>query len=143
MILLVVDGEPAPQGSKKFFGGRPVEVSKKVKPWRNAVVSAVIDAGHDTLHIDGPVTVSVLFYFKRPDSHYGSRKGEKYLKDTAPVFRATTPDLDKMLRSTFDGLTDSGAIADDKYIVGVQAEKRYSRDGWQGAIIAIEQETQK
>ena len=54
MIEFVVHGMPAPQGSKKFVGlsksgrGLLVESSKKVKPWRQDVVAAAIEARGST-----------------------------------------------------------------------------------------------
>lgn len=64
---IIVHGIPAPQGSKRHLGnGVMVEMSKKVKPWREAVKWAAIEAGVKTIH--GPVRLSVEFFFQRPKS---------------------------------------------------------------------------
>ena len=68
---------PAPQGSKKFVGndrfGRPrmVESSKRLKPWRDAIADAVVDAitnSGDSSRFDSAVEVSAVFYVPRPKS---------------------------------------------------------------------------
>lgn len=127
--MIRVYGTPAPQGSKQAYvrGKRAVlvEVSRKVKPWREAVVAAAQASG---LSYGGIVAVHVIFYMPRPKSHYGSRKGQPYLKDTAPSYPSGKPDIDKLLRSTFDALTTSGIIEDDSRIVEVFARKLYERE---------------
>jgi Holliday junction resolvase RusA-like endonuclease len=90
-----------------------MEMSKRVAPWRSAVVNAARQAievsGHDDTWqpLDGPLAVRMIFTLRKPAS--------------APKRRRTwpdrTPDLSKLARSTEDALTDAGAIADDARIV--------------------------
>ena len=139
--MIRVYGEPAPQGSKRAYvrGGRAVlvESSAKVKPWRQNVVAAVLDAEPGVRH-DTAVCVRVQFIMARPKHHFGSRKGQPYLLPGAPRHVEKRPDLDKMLRSTFDGLTDSGLISDDSIIAVIHAEKRYADPGEPpGAVIHV------
>ena len=140
-----VHGTPAPQGSKKAFvrGGRAllVDASSKTKPWREAVVSAAIDAGAADLQMDGPLFASCIFWFKRPKSHYRTGKNAHLLRDDAPEYVTTTPDIDKVLRSTYDGLTQAGVIADDRFIVAEITTMRYMREGgFTGAGIYVTQD---
>lgn len=134
---LQVHGTPAPQGSKirTRYGMR--EASAGLMPWREAIVSEIIRLGWSDYHLSGPLQVEVVFSHKRLASHYGTRKGERYIKADAPKWMASTPDIDKCLRSTFDALTQSGLIEDDKMIVAVQAFQRYSNDGFVGATIIV------
>lgn len=107
-------GLPAPQGSKRHVGGgRMVESSKNVRPWREAVKFAVLEANKARLKFHAPVRVEIEFYFARPKS----RK-----KD---VHHCTAPDLDKLCRSTLDALTDSGIIVDDSLVADLRASKFY------------------
>ena len=107
-------GLPAPQGSKKHMGrGVLVEQSKRVKPWREAVKWAVIEANPARLKFHAPVSVQIVFYFARPKS----RKND--------VHHCTSPDLDKLCRSTLDALTDSGIIVDDSLVAELRASKFY------------------
>ncbi|NBQ37506.1 MAG: RusA family crossover junction endodeoxyribonuclease [Synechococcus sp.] len=139
-----VYGTPAPQGSKSAFvrGGRAVlvEQSKKVKPWRAAVRDAAVQAGL-TPTVE-PVAARITFVMPRPKAHFGSKAGQPYLKPSAPVFVTTTPDLDKLIRSTLDGLTESGVIGDDRQVVVLHSQKRYAQPGEApGALVHLEDVT--
>lgn len=111
MIAFEVYGMPGPQGSKRHVGGgRMIESSQKVKPWREAVKWAAREAmaesyGWDAM--DGPLVAVMVFTLPKPKS--------------APKTRQTwpdrKPDLSKLLRSTEDALVDAGLIQDDARIV--------------------------
>lgn len=136
MISFRVYGVPAPQGSKRHVGGgRMIESSKKVGPWRAAVIAAAISArlAGGPHEIAGAVSVDITFYRARPGSHYNSKK---QLKPHAPDYPNTTPDLDKLVRSTFDALTDSGVITDDARVVELYATKVFT-EKTAGADIVI------
>ena len=125
--------EPAPQGSKRHVGnGRMIEASTKVKPWRFAVSQAALESDYELT--DRPVMVQITFMFSRPKSHYNS-KGE--LKKTAPFYKSTKPDLDKLCRSTLDGITNV-LIKDDSQVVNLMCCKVYANEGeLPGALITI------
>jgi len=134
-VRLRVYGTPGPQGSKRHVGGgRMVESSKKVGPWREAVCSAAQLAGVEGMRLDGPLLVRVEFMLARPRKHYTT----KGLRPDAPTFVTTTPDLDKCLRSTLDGLVQAGVIVDDKLVAAGGQHKRYANEGeTPGAIVEI------
>lgn len=139
MISLRVYGSAAPQGSKVRTKWGMREASEKVKPWREAIVGQAIRDGIDNVRLTGPVSVRVTFLFPRTKAHYGVKKGQPYLRDNAPTYKTTAPDLDKLQRSTGDGLVQAGVLADDDSIVRWHAEKRYCNDGESpGAIIVID-----
>lgn len=110
---LRVHGAPAPQGSKRAFHHKAtgniqmLEMSKKVKPWREAVRGNAEDTRGDTPPLDGPLRVDMVFTLRKPAS--------------APKRRRTwpdrTPDLSKLARSTEDALTQAGVWADDARVV--------------------------
>lgn len=118
-ITITVYGLPAPQGSKRHVGnGVMVESSAKVKPWREAVKHAALEAMAGQPPMDGPLCLDVVFTLPRPKS--------------APKKRTHpdgTPDLSKLIRSTEDALTDAGVWADDARVVRVLASKLYAGDG--------------
>ena len=127
-LNLTVFGVPAPQGSKRHVGGGIlVESSKKVKPWREAVKWAVVEAGNPS--IDGAVFVQLEFYLPRPKGHYGTGRNAGTIKPSSPERPAVRPDIDKLTRSTLDGLTDAGVIVDDSRIVSMWLGKHYADDG--------------
>lgn len=116
-------GLPAPQGSKKIIQGKYqkfpslVESSKKVKPWRMAVAAAAQNAiaGTDFEMIDGPVSLTIVFFMPGPKSPKWKMAGG--LPDRRP-------DLDKLARSTLDAM--SGRIyKDDACVVDLSLYKRY------------------
>jgi crossover junction endodeoxyribonuclease RusA len=114
-----VMGTPAPQGSKRHVGrGILVESSKKVAPWREAVKWEAIRVHGGKPPLEGPLYVSVHFYVRPP----------KKLKNGQQPITRTNGDIDKLLRSTFDALVDSGMIRDDSQIVCVTARKEFASD---------------
>lgn len=133
MKFNVLGIEPAPQGSKRHVGnGRMVEASVKVKPWRYAVSQAALELKEAMT--DRPVFIQITFLFNRPKSHYNS-KGQ--LKPVAPLYKSTKPDLDKLVRSTLDALTNV-LIKDDSQVVNLICCKQYANEGeLPGALINI------
>lgn len=128
-----VFGTPAPQGSKRHVGGgRMVESSKKVAPWRTDVVWAWRNSGlaEGWSAIMHPILLDVTFSLKRPVS------APKRI--TRP---AKYPDLSKLIRSTEDAMTTAGVYADDALIVECRARKVFagSAEGLHvpGAVIEI------
>lgn len=134
MTLFTVEGlSPAPQGSKRHVGGgRMIESSAKVKPWREAVRQEALATGAPMT--DQPVFVRLMFTFIRPKGHLNA-KG--LLKPSAPIDHSKRPDLDKLCRSTLDGLT--GALfADDSQVAFMVASKEYASPGQrEGATIEV------
>ena len=118
MFSFFVDGIPAPQGSKNGFvkSGRVVmvESSKKVKPWREAVARETELAMNRHMQImwTEPLEVSLVFYLPKP-------------KTVTREFPSVKPDLDKLIRSTFDGMTTGGLYVDDALVIAVTATKLY------------------
>lgn len=141
MLTIDVVGTPAPQGSKRGFvtkNGRVAmtESSTKVKPWRQDVKAAAIEATDREL--TGPLNVIVIFYLRRPQVHYGTGRNVGVLKSWVPMYVDKKPDLDKLLRSTLDGLKEAGVYRDDAQVARVVGIKRYATDRPPGARIRIE-----
>lgn len=135
-IRLQVFGIPAPQGSKRHVGGgRMIEASKKVKPWREAIAEQAYRSNLTDIALDGALMMRVSFYLPRPKGH----SGVKGLRLSAPRWPFRVPDLDKLLRSTNDALTQAGVIADDARLVVIHAQKVYADDRASGADIYITQ----
>jgi crossover junction endodeoxyribonuclease RusA len=129
-VIIWVAGIPAPQGSKRHVGGgRMVEVSRAVGPWREAVRAETQDVMEGNPPLTGPVKAVVDFRLPRPKS------APKNVR-----LPAKRPDLDKLCRAVLDGITAGGAIADDSQVVVLYALKRFAEDGYPvGARISIEE----
>lgn len=140
-VVLWVKGTPAPQGSKTLMRGRLIESSKRVRPWRDAIVQAVRENGHRVLfgeHV--PVEVTVMFLLARPRTHYGTGRMAAALRGDAPRYPTAKQrdDTDKLCRSTLDGLAEAGVLDDDSQVVTLTARKRYAGHGQDpGARIRI------
>lgn len=129
-VFVEVLGLPAAQGSKRHVGGgRMIEQSKNVAPWRESVTHAACGAiAEDRIFfpITAPVAVHVTFWFPRPKLHYRTGRRSDELRENAPYWHAKTPDIDKTLRSTLDALTLSGIWRDDAQVVHADAQKVYA-----------------
>lgn len=112
--MVTVTGRPAPQGSKRAgAAGQLREASVYLPAWRAAVKRAVYEAyrdagiGPEALPLlRGPIAVAVTFRLP------AGRRAD------AP------PDLDKLLRATWDALTAARTWEDDGRVVSVRAGKR-------------------
>src|SRR3954465_6213554 len=107
-----VHGTPQQQGPKTAFviKGRGImkdAKEKALKPWRANVKKAAGEAWGDKPLLLGPVYVIAVFYFTRPKSHYGTGSKAFKIKNSAPTFKQSTPDLDKLQRAIGDALTDT------------------------------------
>ena len=113
VFRLFVPGKPAAQGSKRHVGGgRMVEQSKAVAPWRTTVAWHAAQA-YTQAPQEGQLTVGLVFVMPRPAS--------TPKRSTPPAVKR--PDLDKLQRAIFDAL--SGVIwRDDSQVTYVAAAKR-------------------
>jgi Holliday junction resolvase RusA-like endonuclease len=132
-----VVGRPAPQGSKVSLGrGRFKESSKYLDAWRNDVRNAAGKAFGEAL-VAGPLLTDMVFMFSRPKCHHISSNLSRPLKDGAPFWHTSTPDCDKLQRSTNDALT--GIIwEDDSQVCATLSQKIYAEpETPSGAIIHV------
>ncbi len=142
-VLIRVTGIPGAQGSKRVtrYGGL-IEASTRVAPWRQDIRFAALRAFKQN-PIEGPVSISLEFIFKRPKSHFGTGRNARTLKPSAPKYLTSKGcgDIDKLCRSTLDGLSMSSGgsvLNDDSQVVSLSAEKRYVQGNeHQGAYISI------
>lgn len=148
-MTIIVHGDPAPQGSKKFVGvtksgkGLLVESSKNVKPWRERISWAALEVlgktgsflGTEfTQPFKGPVSCRIIFTMKKPKTCKKSRK-----------YPDGSPDVDKLARAVFDSLTQAGVWEDDGRVVRLEALKVFPDShehalNVPGAVIFVESE---
>ena len=126
----MVEGRPAPQGSKRHVGkGRFVEASKYLPAWRKAVTVAAEEAvqreGWATTA--GPVRLEIVFYLDRPSSISASKR----------PWPIKPPDIDKLVRGVCDALTDAQVWEDDGQVVQLCADKHYDDTRTAGCDIRV------
>jgi Holliday junction resolvase RusA-like endonuclease len=126
--IFYIEGIPIPQGSKtaKVVNGRVVmwESNKKLKAWRDLVTLQVRNNMLEQYSEFACIKIGLTFEFVRPKS---SKRKMPNVK----------PDLDKLTRAVFDGLTKSGIYHDDAQVVSLRARKTYVTAGG-GCSIMIE-----
>lgn len=116
LVAYTVEGNPAPQGSKRHVGnGRMIEASKRLKPWRDAVIAATADMASKIEQLEGPLSVKLEFRIPRP----------KTVTRRYPITRSSG-DLDKLIRAVLDGITIGALIQDDSQVISIRSSKRYS-----------------
>lgn len=124
-LRVVVHASAAPQGSKRHVGrGIMVESCKRVKPFRQDVKFAALEARPDDWKMDGPFSIYVLFHFVRPKSHF---TGKGKLKASAPLYPTgrNVGDIEKLLRAVHDALSEV-LFTDDSQVVDCYASKLYA-----------------
>jgi Holliday junction resolvase RusA-like endonuclease len=98
--------------------------------WKMLVAMAFKAEYHGKI-VTEPVSVTATFYFKTP---------KKLIKSVefTDVPHTSKPDIDNVLKSTLDALTDIGAWADDSQVFSVTAHKWYGEEcNKPGAFISI------
>ena len=73
-LVVTVYGKPVTQGSKtRTRWGMRDDNGERLRPWREAVKTAALDALAGAPRLEGPVDVDVVFTFDRPKSAPKSR----------------------------------------------------------------------
>ena len=129
-----VGGIPRPQGSKSVSRtGHLYESSKGLKTWR-ATVTMTAKAWRakqwgsrsHALGLDGaPLEAALSFHLPQPKRTRFQRR---------PAGR---PDLDKLCRAVFDGLTVAQIIVDDARIVRLTATKEWAPQAQAGCLVRL------
>lgn len=118
VIEFRVYGRPASKGSFQAFGHggfRPDD--RELAYWQDNVREAVarLMAEPGAVRLVGcAVAFEATWYIFRPMAHHGDE-----------LYSAEKPDLDKLERAVFDGITKGGAWRDDKQVARNVTEKRY------------------
>jgi Holliday junction resolvase RusA-like endonuclease len=86
----------------------------------------------DSRPLLGPVSLEVEFRpAARPQAHWlpaGIRRAARVLRLDAPLWHASTPDIDKLCRAVMDALT-SVVWIDDRQVARLVASKRWPDEG--------------
>lgn len=152
-IRFEVIGIPQPGGSKRAFPirtgrfkvdkrGKPQEIIRvavtddnpKAKSWK----SQVIDKAREEFPyppLFGPLQVTMYFYVPYRKQDYGTGKNANTIKDSAPLYPISKPDVLKLVRSTEDALT--GILwNDDAQVCALRVVKQYRETP--GVVIEID-----
>ena len=127
-MTLVIHGKPAPQPRVRAYrrgDHAGVYTPDSAAAWKSQVTLAAIP--HRGRFATGPLQLYVEFYLPRPQAH----KNDDYV--------VVKPDLDNLLKSTMDALSNAGVWHDDAQVAAVVMSKRYEGANQSiGAVIRLE-----
>lgn len=96
----------------------------------------------DGVKFEGPVSLIIRTYFKRPKSHFRGKSHE--LKEDAPMYKSSKPDADNVAKAIMDALTSLGIWNDDAQVSIVRVVKFWGmKNGKHGAEIHVSELTSK
>lgn len=73
----------------------------------------------------GPIRLKATFFLPRPKSHYGTGRNSGKLKESAPYYHTSKPDLDNLLKFYKDCCNEI-VWRDDSQVNVIQGLKRYA-----------------
>ena len=121
----------------KQFVNNYTPAKAPVYTWKERIIATALLNKFD-LPINEPIAIDIVFYFKRPKSHYVANKLEKGLKKSAPKYMTKKPDKDNLDKAVYDALTYINYIYDDKLVCAGETIKYYAESEEQiGADIKI------
>ena len=143
-ITFKVSGNPKGQPRARAFykpglGVRMYDAGT-AEGWKGLI--AVAAREHLPLEpLQGPIQVSITFFFERPKSHYRTGKHAGELRPDAPLWHTSKPDRDNLEKAVLDCLTTIGMWKDDCQVCDGMIRKRFDKTGWMVvSITAINQE---
>jgi Holliday junction resolvase RusA-like endonuclease len=130
-VSFEVLGEPQPLGRHRMAGKHMYNPSSKLqKEFLKSCKSLLPQSP-----LTGPLEASIMFYFKRPQNHFRSRKFTHEKKAGAPKWHFQRKDLDNCVKFVLDAL-NGVAYEDDSQIASINCSKLYS-DTFPSTIVRI------
>ena len=125
MIKLSILGEPKAQ--KRH---RHVKMGNFVRQYDPSASDkgdflSVIQTNAPKEPFNEPLAVSISFYFSRPKSHFRTGKNSDLLKDNAPIWHTSKPDVDNLAKFVMDSMNKI-YWKDDSIISSIWVTKNYS-----------------
>lgn len=115
-------------GSSLAYGSTK-EGGERIAEWMDEVKRAARRA-YQGGPVEGPVAVEMVFFRKRPDNQCGTGRNAGTVKDWAPRYPITYPDVLKLARGVEDAMTGT-VYADDAQIVEERTLKLFAAPGTQ------------
>ncbi len=138
-ITFYAQGEPKGQPRPRAFGrGKMIRVYDPgtAEGWKNQI--AVAAKEHiPASPLAGPLYVRLEFYFPRPRGHYRSGKFANTLKESAPAYQTSKPDIDNAIKAVLDALTILRFWNDDSQVCDTRCRKLYDDGRGPGCIVTI------
>ena len=122
-IVFVVFGEPIPLSRHMMSNNRMYNPSAKSQ-------KQFLDCCKEYLPeqpFEGPLEISIIFYFTRPKKHFKTGKNAGILRQDAPTWHTSRKDIDNLIKFVLDSL-NSKAYVDDKQVASISSRKYYTDD---------------
>lgn len=141
MMTLVIPGHPEPQPrakARRCGGFVRMYTPDTADAWKSAVRAEARKA--PWRYPKGvPVWLRITFVLARPQAHFRRRKGIVELRDDAPPFVVTKPDIDNLTKAVMDAMGPGpdwrGLWDDDCQVAHLEAVKLYGPDC--GAVVEV------
>lgn len=91
--------------------------------------------------LTGPIRIAVSFVMPRPNSHYRTGAKADHLKDSAPRWHTSKPDMDNLFKGLKDALKGVAWGDDSQVALYGESNKRYvtGRDEAPHTVLVIEE----
>jgi Holliday junction resolvase RusA-like endonuclease len=110
------NGKPLVKNGRAVVVARDSNDSKSLTYMQEVRTCAAVAMEQQSFKVmTRPIELSLIFWFKRPQSHYGSGANANVVKSSSPKHHAQSPDLAKLVRCLEDALTGI-AWQDDKQV---------------------------
>lgn len=120
MRSITIDGKPQPKERPKVYNGHAITPTR-TRQYEDRI-KALWRAKYREDPYEGDVRITIFFYLPIPTSWSKKKREEAEHGKIRPNVR---PDVDNLVKIVLDGL-NGVAFVDDKQIVRLLAEKRYS-----------------
>lgn len=109
--------------TEKFYRKKDLFMHNYDPSWKvKKCISRMIGALAPEIPLTGPVRVDRFYYFAYLKSHYGTGKNAGKVKASAPVHKATEPDIDNFDKLLFDVLNGLFVKNDGQIALGAQGK---------------------
>lgn len=139
IVDIFIPGEPKGQPRPRAFsvgGSARVYDPSTAEGWKSQIAQA-IEPYLPERPLEGPVRVELVFHMPRPKAHYRTGKYAGQLKSSAPEYHTGRPDVDNLIKSSFDALSEIGFWRDDSQVCLTSIVKQYA-NGRPGCRLVIE-----
>lgn len=126
-VTIHVPVVPKAQPRPRLSPHRPGVVFSGGKRYKRAVAQVariVLNQAGIREPLEGPIHASVLCLMRRPLDHFVARRRDRPLKERAPKWCTTTPDVDNLAKAALDALNRL-AWKDDAQVAACDVVKRY------------------
>jgi Holliday junction resolvase RusA-like endonuclease len=136
-------GQPRPRAFARKIGNKFVArvfEAGTAESWKSSVAGAAV-LHRLPVSMVGPVRVALTFVFPRPKKHFKANNPAKGLRDDAPHFQISKPDVDNLEKAVLDAITQLGGFwKDDSQVASIHTRKTYGETP--GCMVVIRELTE-